>query len=180
MLGIKHITRLVSVVNYARENLFSSSKKWAQIVMLLDSERERIYFLLKKKYKLEKCSHFSLSNRHRKHSGDCRVHFLARPLGVFFFSCLSTFGVVPLTFPARAARLTSERGNIKKVVRRWTENQWGRRKPFPILSWGGCDSRWMRRLVRDSGPCWNCTVLEFGLHGHVTYHFHLSQPCSCI
>jgi len=31
-----------------------------------------------------------------------RMRFLARPLGVFFFSCLSTFGVCDLTLPARA------------------------------------------------------------------------------
>jgi len=30
------------------------------------------------------------------------MRFLARPLGVFFFSCLSTFGVCDLTLPARA------------------------------------------------------------------------------
>jgi len=31
-----------------------------------------------------------------------RIRFFARPLGVFFFSCLSTLGVCDLTLPARA------------------------------------------------------------------------------
>jgi hypothetical protein len=31
-----------------------------------------------------------------------RMRFFARPFGVFFFSCLSTFGVCDLTLPARA------------------------------------------------------------------------------
>lgn len=31
-----------------------------------------------------------------------KMRFFARPLGVFFFSCLSTFGVCDLTLPARA------------------------------------------------------------------------------
>ena len=30
------------------------------------------------------------------------ILFIARPLGFFFFSCFATFGVCPLTLPARA------------------------------------------------------------------------------
>ena len=84
------------------------------------------------------------------------MRFLARPLGVFFFSCLSTLGVAALTLPARAR----EPWTRVELVRYDEWRTWGHfvTIPFPILSWGrSC------RLGECQMACVNCAVraLEF-------------------
>lgn len=67
-----------------------------------------------------------------------KIRFLARPLGGFFFSCLSTLGVWDLTLPARAREpWTRVAINVRSAGTKSDNDN----TPFPISSWDYKSSR---------------------------------------